>query len=632
MRASEGMNKMGILWKLRLPEQEISIAEESGPVRTFRCQRMLFEKLRREEVREGCFIEACFCMEKRMIVEVESVMLEGYVTKWAPKYAFVHANVLPQIKLLGNNRVAELKFMHNPPSSLSSIYLDPQECSFPLENNMAVRFALIANLKKTTNLRNSPYCDMKAIKVTKMNPGQKSLSRRGSSQSSQAVNDVDARLDSWFSRRMSSPRTPRGSGRRTPESRTPEPKFLDEGFRKRGGSTPVKKHVKRDPASQKRKRPPQSAPVTPAKDCGEPDLRQLINMKMPHLSKSRPSSANSALESPPTKIQMGNRCLRCAEDNIELCTHKPPTTHSRNEKEPKEKQAEDELSLILQSKDAECERLRQVVDNLRLQLSQKQNSPSNVQPSYNYKRQYKQTPSLHVSYDQAIKNKHYDTIFAHSPSVSPSSSPVPEMFQDPEKFLPFLSSGGKPSSSRSDIMLADRSHGFDPMAHHHYGTPLTQHAFDPDEGGYFESCSSTNSTPSWTTNSEKLSARECMDYYEPSSSLSRECAISILQPRKDLNSGKRQKYRRKSPREMSEVLYNVPPLKLPAATLDGERRRTRPESHLPLVNQDLNKADTSRWAPVGGEDRPDFSYMKKSRYSLPSRKQPKTSAYKNWDF
>jgi hypothetical protein len=123
-----------------------------------------------------------------------------------------------------------------------------------------------------------------------------------------------------------------------------------------------------------------------------------------------------------------------------------------------------------------------------------------------------------------------------------------------------------------------------------------------------------------------------MDYYEPSSSLSRECAISILQPRKDLNSGKRQKYRRKSPREMSEVLYNVPPLKLPAATLDGERRRTRPESHLPLVNQDLNKADTSRWAPVGGEDRPDFSYMKKSRYSLPSRKQPKTSAYKNWDF
>jgi len=437
-----------------------------------------------------------------------------------------------------------------------------------------------------------------------MNPGQKSLSRRGSSQSSQAVNDVDARLDSWFSRRMSSPRTPRSSGRRTPESRTPEPKFLDEGFRKRGGSTPVKKHVKRDPASQKRKRPPQSAPVTPAKDMEEPDLRQLINMKMPHLSKSRPSSANSALENPPTKMQnLGNRCLRCVEDNIELCTHKPPTTHSRNQKEPKGKVAEEELSLILQSKDAECERLRQVVDNLRLQLSQKQNSPSNVQPSYNYKREYKQTPSLHVSYDQAIKNKHYDTIFAHSPSVSPSSSPVPDMFQDPEKFLPFLSSGGKPSSSRSDIMMADRSHGFDPMAHHHYGTPMTQHAFDPDEGGYFESCSSSNSTPSWTTNSEQLSARECMDYYE----------------------------RRKSPREMSEVLY-VPPLKLPPATLDGERSRTRPKSHLPLVNQDLNKADTSRWAPVGGEERPDFSYLKKSRYSLPSRKQPKTSAYKNWDF
>ena len=47
-----------------------------------------------------------------MIVEVESDMLEGYVTKWAPKYAFAHASVLPQIKLLGNNCVAELKFMH----------------------------------------------------------------------------------------------------------------------------------------------------------------------------------------------------------------------------------------------------------------------------------------------------------------------------------------------------------------------------------------------------------------------------------------------------------------------------------------------------------------------------------------
>merc|ERR1711879_505353 len=246
--------------------------------------------------------------------------------------------------------------------------------------------------------------------------------------------------------------------------------------------------------------------------------------------------------------------------------------------EPKGKVAEEELSLILQSKDAECERLRQVVDNLRLQLSQKQNSPSNVQPSYNYKRQkYKQTPSLHVSYDQAIKNKHYDTIFAHSPSVSPSSSPVPDMFQDPEKFLPFLSSGGKPSSSRSDIMMADRSH-----------------AFDPDEGGYFESCSSSNSTPSWATNSEQLSARECLDYYE----------------------------RRKSPREMSEVLC-VPPVELETAAHVHGERRPHPKQHIPhpLVNQDpnLKKADSSRWAPVSDEDfRFNTPTKRSNRYKLPT--------------
>jgi len=59
-------------------------------------------------------------------------------------------NLRPQIKFLRNNHVAELKFTHNPSSSLSSIYQDPQECSFPLENNMAVRFAFITNLKKTT--------------------------------------------------------------------------------------------------------------------------------------------------------------------------------------------------------------------------------------------------------------------------------------------------------------------------------------------------------------------------------------------------------------------------------------------------------------------------------------------------
>jgi len=459
------------------------------------------------------------------------------------------------------------------------------------------------NLKKTSNLRNSPYCDLKAIKVEKTKENN-SNSRR-SSQSSQAVADTDTRLSSWLDRRMSSPRAvSRSPGRRTPEGKTPEPKFLDEGMRRRGGSTPVKKHVKRDPShSNKRKRPAQSAPkssnvVTPAKDVGTPEteLKHVMNRLQP---KSRPQSAKTSLEGPSTP---NSRCLRCQEDDVKECTHKPP--HSRSNKEPKAK-SEAHLNLALQDTNAiaECARLRQVVDDLRLQLAtQQQNSHPNVQQSYNYQRHYK-TPSLHVSYDQAIKNKHYDTIFAHSPSVSPSSSPVPDMFHDPEKFLPFLNSGGKPSSTRSDILMGASNHKFDPMAHH-YGTPYTQEVYFPEADDFFSESRSSTSTPSWATNSEQLSARECLDYYE----------------------------RRKSPREMSEVLC-VPPVELETpAHVHGERR-PHPKQHIPhpLVNQDpnLNKADSSRWAPVSDEDfRFNTPTKRSNRYKLPTSLRKKKHSKK----
>merc|ERR550517_2202537 len=100
--------------------------------------------------------------------------------------------------------------------------------------------------------------------------------------------------------------------------------------------------------------------------------------------------------------------------------------------------------------------------------------------------------------------------------------------------------------------MGGSNHKFDHRAHH-YGTPFTHEVYFPEADEFFSESRSATSTPSWATNSEQLSARECLDYYE----------------------------RRKSPREMSEVLY-VPPLELESAHLDGERR-----SH-PLVNQDPN--------------------------------------------
>lgn len=629
------MNRSGILWKLRFPEQEISIAEEHGPVRTFKCLPVIFEKLRSGAVREGCYIEANFCMEKRMIIEVQRVKLEGFVTKWAPKYAFVHTPIVPQIRLQSNARVADIKFLHNPPNDLASTYLDPAECDFSLENGMAIRFSLLVNLKKTSNLRNSPYCDykaayvqkidaidLKAIKVEKMK--DKSSSRR-SSQSSQAVGD-DTRLTSWLDRRMSSPRAnSRSPGRRTPEGKTPEPKFLDEGMRRRGGSTPVKKHVKRDPShSNKRKRPPQStqsAPngsnvVTPAKDAGtpEPDLKHVINRLQ---AKSRPQSAKASLEAPPNS---SSRCLRCEEDDVKECTHKPP--HSRSNKDSAKK-SKAHLSLTLQDTDAiaECARLRQEVADLTRRLEkQKQNSHPNVQ---HYQRQYK-TPSLHVSYDQAIENKHYDTIFAHSPSVSPSSSPLPDMFHDPEKFLPFLCDGGIPSSTRSDILMGASTHNYDHRVHHHYGTPFTQEVYFPEADEFFSESRSATSTPTWATNSEQLSARECLDYYEQGKEASPFEYLNHILEDDDMPP------RRKSPREITQGL--VPPVELDTAAHVHGERRPHPKQHIPrpLVNQDtnLNRADSSRWAPVVSDE--DFRFntptKRTNHYKLPKSHRNKKSA------
>eukprot|EP00492_Amphilonche_elongata_P001108 TRINITY_DN166_c0_g1_i2.p1 TRINITY_DN166_c0_g1~~TRINITY_DN166_c0_g1_i2.p1 ORF type:complete len:454 (+),score=77.51 TRINITY_DN166_c0_g1_i2:60-1364(+) len=427
---------------------------------------------------------------------------------------------------------------------------------------MAIRFSLICNLKKTTGLRNEPYCDycafdavkvtnqannvlrpitdlnnLKAIKVKKMNDR---ASRRGmSASSSEAVDCSEARLGGWLEKRMSSPRVSR-----SPRCRTPEPngRMLDEGFRRRGGSAPLKKkkHFKRDPAQNRKRPPPQSAPVTPAKDIMEPDC---MKHSLSRLPKSRPQSASRILENPP-------KSLTADLETRSECIHKPPKGESSNANATETRSSASPSEQEQAQLEAQCAHLQQVVDDLRLQLQQK-TSQSNVQPSYQSR--HHKTPSLHVSYDQAIKNKHYDTIFAHSPSVSPSSSPVPEMFQDPEKFLPYLSSGGKPSSTRSDVMIA-RERGFDSMStYDNFGTPLTQclDFNEPDEF-FSESRSSTQSTPSWASH-EPHSAREHMDYYEPSSSVVYTCIDHILQDNDD---------GRKSPREMSDVRY-VPPLELP---------------------------------------------------------------------
>merc|ERR550517_2048862 len=130
--------------------------------------------------------------------------------------------------------------------------------------------------------------------------------------------------------------------------------------------------------------------------------------------------------------------------------------------------------------------------------------------------------------------------------------------------------------------MGGSNHKFDHRAHH-YGTPFTHEVYFPEADEFFSESRSATSTPSWATNSEQLSARECLDYYEPKDKEDDPRPFEYLN---NILEDNEQPPRRKSPREMSEVLC-VPPVELESAHLHGERR-PHPKQHIPhpLVNQD----------------------------------------------
>jgi hypothetical protein len=196
-----------------------------------------------------------------------------------------------------------------------------------------------------------------------------------------------------------------------------------------------------------------------------------------------------------------------------------------------------------------------------------------------------------VSYQQDIIN--YEHIFTHSPTPSPSSSPVTSDFLDPDKFLPFFDSNGRPSSTHSDVMPPE--HRYE-MRHHHYGTPLTSAhllSTDPMDDMFLHGLSSSNSNGSNESNTgsrsagntplrdQQLTVREFQEYVER-----RRPAGNASPPM----------------REMSEVLSVLP---MPI----GERpRRNQSKAH---------HRYNGRWGQVMGEQhgmdsppkrRPDYGH------------------------
>lgn len=470
------IRKRGILWKKRVCEKEIALAEERG-VLTYSVKKQVFQQMAKQNIIEGSFIFIFVDTRSRTVREVEYVRMEGPLTKWSSRFAFIYAPIYPQIKLHKNKeRLQECKFLDNPPTSVSSIYLPLDSIDFELSDHQKISFALVVDLKKAPSARNYHCQDLVAVN-TKLAISDTVETNHPESTPSVTAEDDDNRLTDWLSRRMSSPRKPQEN---KPEAKTPantRSKWKNSHFRKRGRSNPNSNKLdKRDPGNSKYSGPSGetvSAPATPLRDDNLSQAQDLpenysdlmATFKSPH--------------KPKTQIQPNNRCLGFDPETI--CTHSPPRknvdTSPRSTPTPPASDypsTKHNEQVLLD----ENQQLRNELAALKLQLQggySPQNKPVQNQvnpaqslqpgPGPNFLTMGRPTgpPQRNVSYTlddsrNSPRRQHpenpsldsytfsYENLFSQSPSVSRSASPENGLS------IPHFECGGKPSSARSDIL------------------------------------------------------------------------------------------------------------------------------------------------------------------------------------
>jgi len=264
--------KTGILWKRRFAEREISLVDERG-CRTYSALAEVLTYLRVNKICDGTFVEASFS-KGNVISELKAVIFEGKVQKWADKYAFLSAPILPQIKLSSKGDrfrvVADCRILRNPPASLSNVWFNPQNCTFDVSHDTRVLFSVCVTLKKIKRTKNPPYLDVHAVKIR--------LPNGENHEEATPTEEISDSMKGWLASRM----TPKGSANGDNDS-SPSTFSLDaeEGNRfKRsdsGGSpsaTGIKKKLSRSSSAPDLKatstiRKPR-APLTPVKFKGRP--------------------------------------------------------------------------------------------------------------------------------------------------------------------------------------------------------------------------------------------------------------------------------------------------------------------------------------------------------------------------
>lgn len=195
--------RKGVLFRVNPRNQEISLAEERG-VRTYRAIHDLALHLENNNIVLGEFVKVFFDHPEKQVTRVVPQTCSGKLQKWSEKYAFISClSSVPSMKTK-KRRVTEFALK----VSSENVFIDSDEMSTVscFETNSVVNFNVVVALTSTKN-----PCSLTAKRITlaAIKPSTETTKRS------------PAQIESWFSRRMSTPaKRKEGSGCPTSATRS----------------------------------------------------------------------------------------------------------------------------------------------------------------------------------------------------------------------------------------------------------------------------------------------------------------------------------------------------------------------------------------------------------------------------